>query len=246
MLCVPLTNMGRIIPEIPWSFVLSVLTSLALIAVALHFWGAAEVRDNFGIVVLLTCVGGVWLIFATKLFAWLGVSCRDDMIERNNRAALVALCGAVMSAATIYAGGSLGEGPSYSNNFFSAGLGTAGWLALWLALEIGGDISTSIAEERDLASGIRLCGFLLAEALVVARAVAGDWHSASGTVHDFIADGWPALVLCAFALTIEQFVRPSPKRPFPAWPAFGLIPALFYLALAIGWLWHMGAWEGMP
>jgi uncharacterized membrane protein YjfL (UPF0719 family) len=238
--------MGRIIPEIPWSFVLTVLASLALIAVALHLWGAAEVRASYGIVVLLSCVGGVWLIFATKLFAWLGISCRDDLIERNNRAALVALCGAVPAAAIIYAGGSLGEGPSYSNNFFSAGLGTVGFLALWVLLEIGGGVSTSIAEERDLASGIRLCGFLLAVSLVLGRAVAGDWHSVSGTVHDFIADGWPALVLCAIALTIEQFVRPSMKRPFPAWPVFGLVPALFYLGLAVAWLWHMGPWEGMP
>jgi hypothetical protein len=219
---------------------------LSLIAAALHFWGAEEVRANLGAVVVLTCIGAVWLLFATKLFAWLGVSCRDDVIERSNRAALVGICGAVLSAAIIYAGGSLGEGPSYSNNFFSAGVGTAGWLALWLLLEIGGDLSTSIAEERDLASGIRLCGFLLAEALVLGRAVAGDWHSAVGTVRDFIADGWPGLVLCGIAVTIEQFVRPSSKRPFPTWPSFGLVPALFYLGLAIAWLWHMGAWEGMP
>lgn len=238
--------MGRVILEIPWSFVLSVLASLTFIALALHFWGAAEVRANFGIVVLLTCVGGVWLIFATKLFAWLGISCRDDLIERSNRAALVALCGAVLSAAIIYAGGSLGEGPAYWNNFFSAGLGTVGWLALWLVLEVSGDVSTSIAEERDLASGIRLCSFLLAEALVLGRAVAGDWHSAIGTVRDFLADGWPGLVLCGIAVTIEQFVRPSPRRPFPTWPSFGLVPALFYLGLAIAWLWHMGPWEGMP
>src|SRR5215831_10873972 len=77
----------------------------------------ARIRANFGIVVLLTCAGAVWLIFATKLFAWLGISCRDDLIERNNRAALVGFSGAVLSAAIIYAGGSLGEGPSYSNNF---------------------------------------------------------------------------------------------------------------------------------
>jgi uncharacterized membrane protein YjfL (UPF0719 family) len=223
-----------------------VLGSLSLIAVSLHFWGAEEVRTNFGAVVVLTCVGAVWLLFATKLFAWFGVSCRDDVIERSNRAALIGICGAILSAALIYAGGSLGEGPSYWNNFFSAGLGTVGWLALWLVFEIAGDASASIAEERDLASGIRLCIFLLAEALVLGRAVAGNWHSAYGTVRDFIADGWPGLVLCGIALRIEQFVRPSPKRPFPAWPSFGLMPALFYLALAVAWLWHMGAWEGMP
>ena len=55
-----------------------------------------------------------------------------------------------------------------------------------------------------------------------------------------------AAVLWAIALVIERLLRPSRRRPFPAWPSCGLLPALFYLALAAAWLWHLGAWEGMP
>src|SRR5947199_339162 len=166
--------------SVRWAFGFCVAASLIMVAVALHLWGAAEVRANAGNVFFLTFVGTVWLVFATKLFSWLGLSFRDDAVE------------------------------------------------------------------RDFASGLRMCGFLLAIGLVLGRAAAGDWHSESATVRDFIHDGWPATILWATALVIERLLRPGRRRPFPAWPSCGLLPALFFLALAAAWLWHLGAWEGMP
>jgi uncharacterized membrane protein YjfL (UPF0719 family) len=229
-----------------WFFYACVATGLLLIALALRFWGAAEIRADIGEVVFLTLIGGVWLIVAAKLFSWLGLSFRDDVVDRNNVAALTSLGGAVIAVAIIYAGGSLGEGPSYMNNFFSAALGTGGLVVLWILLEVGGKVSRSVTEDRDLASGVRMCGFLLAVGLVLGRAVAGDWHSEYATLHDFVTDGWPAIPILGVALAIERRVRPCMRRPFPSWPCSGLIPALLYLLLAGGWLWHLGAWEGMP
>ncbi len=228
-----------------WVFIFCAVAGLIMMAVALHLWGAAEIRANAGEVLFLTFVGSVWLLFATRLFSWLGFSFHDDVVERRNVAALVALCGALMAVALIYAGGSLGEGPSYTNNFFSAGLGTVVLLALWILLELGANVSRSITEERDLASGIRMCGFLLAAGLLLGRAVAGNWHSEAATVHDLIHDGWPVMVLWVFAVVVERVARPNRRRPFPPWSNYGLLPALFYLALAGVWLWHLGAWEGM-
>jgi len=232
--------------SVRWAFGFCVAASLIMVAVALHLWGAAEVRAKASDVFFLTFVGAVWLVLATKLFSWLGLSFRDDAVERRNIAALTALCGAVPAVALTYIGGSLGEGPSYWNNVFSASLGTVGLLGVWLLLELGAKVSVSIAEERDFASGLRMCGFLLAIGLVLGRAAAGDWHSESATVRDFIRDGWPATILWVIAFVIERLLRPSRRRPFPAWLSYGLLPALFYLALAAAWLWHLGAWEGMP
>jgi hypothetical protein len=56
------------------------------------------------------------------------------------------------------------------------------------------------AEERDLASGLRLCGLLVANGLILGRAVAGNWHSEAATIHDLIHDGWAASLLSAAAL----------------------------------------------
>ena len=223
-----------------------IVVSLALIAIALHLWGAAEVRASTGEVFFLTFVGAIWLAVASKLFAWLGLSLRDDVLDRSNTAALVAYCGGFMAVAMIYTGGSLGEGPSYWNNFFSAGFGTVAFFVLWVLLELGAKVSVSIAEERDLASGLRLGGFLLAIGLMIGWAVAGDWHSASATIHDSIHDGWPAAGLCAMAMVNERLARPSRRRPFPSWLGCGLLPALLYLVLAGVWVWHLGPWEGMP
>jgi uncharacterized membrane protein YjfL (UPF0719 family) len=223
-----------------------VAVSLLLVAAALHAWGAAEIRANFSEVAFLTCVATACLVLATKLFSWFGLNFRDDVVERKNTGALIALCGAAAGIALIYTGGSVGEGPSYLNNVFSAGLAATGFFVLWALLEFGGDVSVSITEERDVASGVRLCGFLVGIALVLGRAVAGAWHSESATVHDFINDGWFAVVLGAIAVPIEHFTRPNRHHPFRSWTMHGLFPAVFYVVAAIFWLWHLGPWEGMP
>jgi hypothetical protein len=220
--------------------------SLLLIASGLWHWGAAEVRGRLDQVFWLSLLGWGWLRVFSRLFSWLGLSIADDVIERRNPAALPALCGAALSLAILYVCGSLGEGPSYWNNIFSAGLGTFGFFLLWFLLELFGRVSASIAEERDLASGARLCGFLLAVGLMLGRAAAGAWHSESATVHDFFQDGWPAAVLCLFALGVESLARPNRESPFRPWFSYGLFPAAFYIAIAIVWIYQLGRWEGMP
>lgn len=220
--------------------------SLSFIATALHFWGAAEIRKDAGEVIFLSLAGAAWLFLSTKLFPWLGLSLHDDAGERKNFGALFALCGALIAVTLLYVGGSIGEGPSYLNNAFSVGIAAIAFFALWILLESIGKISVSITEERDTASGLRLFGILLALGLVLGRAVAGDWHSISGTVHDFIHDGWPAAVIGTLATGVELFVRPNRQHPFRPWPVVGMLPAIFYIALACLWLHHLGAWEGMP
>lgn len=219
---------------------------MLLIAAGLWRWGAVEVRGHLDQVLLLTLLGFGWLLVSSHFFPWLGLSIADDVIERRNPAALVASGGATLAVSLIYVGGSLGEGPSYWNNIFSAGLGTFGFFLLWFLLELFGRVSASIAEERDLASGVRLCGFLLAASLMLGRAVAGDWHSESATVHDFLQDGWPAVAVCLFALGIERLARPSQKCPLRPWLSHGLVPAALYVVIAIAWIYHLGRWEGMP
>src|SRR6266487_823816 len=111
-------------------YILVFALSLMFTGAAIQQWGAAELRSHFGEVALLTLIGGVWLIIATKVFSWFGLILRDDVVERKNTAALIALCGALVSVALTYIGGNLGEGPSFWNNFYSAGLATTGLFAL--------------------------------------------------------------------------------------------------------------------
>jgi len=229
-----------------WLLGVTLFASAALIAGSLWVWGAKEVRGYWPEVIFLTLVGHVWLAFAIAIFPWLGLSLRDDAMERKNVAGMLALSGAILAVALTYAGGSLGEGPEYWNNYFSAGLGTGGVFGLWLVLEMGGHVSASVAEERDVATGLRVGAFLLAVGLILGRAVAGDWHSVGATIHDFIQDGWPALVLVVVAVLVEVALRPTFTNPFPNRKSRGLLPAMVYIGVALVWLWNRGKWEGMP
>jgi uncharacterized membrane protein YjfL (UPF0719 family) len=229
----------------PWAYYLCAVTSLTFVAVTLKFWGATEIRAKVTAVFFLTVVSAVWLILAAKLFPWFGLSLRNDAVERKNSSALIALCGAVLALGFVYAGANIGEGPSFTNNFFCGVLGTASFFLLWFIVELVGKISRSIAEERDLATGLRMCGLLLAFGLILGRALAGDWHSKTATVQDFIRDGWPAAIFLVLTLIVEPFARPNRRQPFPPWPVYGLLPAGVYVSLAAAWLWHLGPWEGM-
>lgn len=216
-----------------------------MIANALARWGAKEIREEGGARVFLTLAGTVYLLFCICFFKWMGIGLREDAVERRNTGALLTLGAALIATALIYIGGSVGEGPSYLENVFSVGLALAAFFVIWILLEVSARISMSIAEERDLASGIRVGGFLLAVGLILARAVAGDWHSSDATIHDFFRDGWPAAAVFGVALVAELLMRPNRHLRVPPWPLFGLVPALLYLAIAGVWLRHLGAWEGM-
>jgi hypothetical protein len=93
-----------------WAFGFCVTGSIVTIGLSLSRWGAAEVRSDGSEVLLLTFVGAIWLALGLMVFPWMGVSYRDDVVERRNPAALVALCGAIFGLALIYAGGGIGEG----------------------------------------------------------------------------------------------------------------------------------------
>src|SRR5579859_1338742 len=109
---------------------------LFLISVALHAWGAKEIREDFGALFLVTTMGAIWLLFLAHAVAWLGVSLRDDVVERRNPAALAALSGMLFSATLLYIGASSGEGPSYGNNVFSVLLAAGGLVVIWIAYEL--------------------------------------------------------------------------------------------------------------
>src|SRR5580765_3875842 len=171
-----------------WPFYICAVAALTFVAISLEFWGAAEIRATVSELFFLTLVAVVWLILMTKLFPWFGLSLRDDAVERKNPSALIAICGAVLALGLIYAGANVGEGPSFTNNFFCDAIGTASFFLLWFFLELFGKFSRSITEDRDLATGLRTFGLLLAFGLMIGRALAGDWHSEEATVRDFIRD----------------------------------------------------------
>jgi uncharacterized membrane protein YjfL (UPF0719 family) len=214
------------------------------------WWADTDISAFGGYVLLVFLMGGAWLTVSAWLFPWLGISLRDDALEQRNAAAVWALAGGILGVMLTFAGSNIGEGPSFWNNVFTGGLTTGMLLLGWLVLTSAGGLAHTIAQERDLAAGVRLGAGLVALGLVLARAAAGDWQSMYATASDLVRYGWFAGAIVAGALAAERMLakrrdpRPGEASVHPSSMTQGVAPALVYLAAACAWVWHLGWWEG--
>src|SRR5436190_68103 len=85
------------------------LGCVLFIFVVLLLWADAEVRTHFVYITILLALGIGWMGIATTMFRWLGLSLRDDAVDRNNPAARAAWCGGIIGVTLIYAGGNIGR-----------------------------------------------------------------------------------------------------------------------------------------
>lgn len=223
-----------------WLLRLSPLLAAVLLWQVLVHWASADVVGVYRWLYLT--FGSAWVGFGLVWVPWLGLSARDDVVERGNTAAAWAIGGGVLGLTACFAGANIGNGPGWWVVLFTGGLATLAWFGSWLLLELSGQPSESIGIERDVASGLRLGGLLIAGGLVLGRAAAGDWQSAEQTLRDFLRVGWPVPVLFAVAALLERRMRPTAERPRPHWTAAGAAPAMAYLALAAAWVAHAGWW----
>jgi hypothetical protein len=213
----------------------------ALILYAVLITAAAhDVRDDPKYVFFYMILGAAWVGAGVWLLPMLGLSTRDDVLERGNRAASYAVAGALVALTLCFAGGNVGDGPGWWVVVFSAALATAVLVVLWLALDAIASVTDAITVERDAAAGVRAAGFLVASGSVLGRAVAGDWISAGATMRDFAVYGWPVLALLAAAVLLERGARPTPARPEPPVGLYGGVPAALYLAAAALYVYRLG------
>jgi hypothetical protein len=166
----------------------------------------------------------VWLNTVRYVAPFLGIGINGDVIERNNSAAVAALTGALVAVMVVYSGGNIGSGPTIWTTLVPAFLGTALLFGFWLVLEAAFHPSTAIGEDRDLAAGLRLAGFLVAVALIFGYAVAGDWVSMDDTISSLILRGWPALIVLIVAGLLEVRLKPTPQVPHRPVLSHGLLP----------------------
>lgn len=152
-------------------------------------------------------MGFVWILIGVTLIArFLDISFIDDAVILNNKAALFPAVGGFLGTALIFAGANIGDGPGWWVVITAAGLGTGAWLILAFLLNVTTHISERITVDRDIGCGIRFGGYLLAGALILARASGGDWTSLAATLNEFLV-GWPILPLTAVALLVEAFEK---------------------------------------
>src|SRR6185436_490555 len=144
---------------------------------------------------------------------WMGVSIRDDVLERGNSAAGATMAGAMVAITLCYLGGNFGEGPGWGVVLLCAILSIAGLFAIWIVVEMASGVSEAITVERSLPAGVHMAGFLLACGLILGRAVAGNWVSFEATLHDFFAVGWPVVFWAAAEVGIVLGSRATRAHP---------------------------------
>ena len=177
-------------------------------------------------------LGLAWLRVTASTFPFLGLSPRDDVIERGNSASATAVVGALGGVTLCYAGGNIGDGPGWWVVLFSAGLATGTLLVTWAALASLTPIADASTIDRDPAAGVRLGSFLASCGLILGRGVAGDWVSATATVIDFGEALSGVLVILVLAVIVERAARLTHQRPRAPLVALGVVPAVLYVAIA--------------
>lgn len=177
---------------------------LALLLPVLLHWTAHEVQDDHGYVVLFLAGGGAWIDAAMILAAWLGVSFRDDAIERRNSAAAVVIGGAMLGITLVYGGANIGEGATVWMTFGPGALGAMVWSGGWMLLEWFCGFGDAVAIERDGASAWRLAGFLVASGAIIGWGVAGNFVSAEATVRDLVWRAWPIVPLAIVVAVVQN------------------------------------------
>jgi uncharacterized membrane protein YjfL (UPF0719 family) len=195
-----------------------------------------DVRQDSRYQFFYLALGSFWVAVVIRSTSYLGLSWRDDVLERRNPAATYAITGALVGFTLAFAGGNVGSGPGELAVILSSLLSTVGLLLVWAALERLTRISELITVDRDPAAGVRLAGFLVAEGLVLGRAVAGDWISTQVTLRDFGLYSVSAVVLLALGYVLNRFCEPAPGQSASPLLLCGVMPFLFLVgsgALAV-------------
>jgi uncharacterized membrane protein YjfL (UPF0719 family) len=190
--------------------------------------GSLDVRSAPEYIFMYCGLGVAWYLGATFLLEVVGISFRDDAIERRNSAAAIAIVGAMFGHASVYAGANIGNGPGWWTVVIAGALGSGTWFVLWSIVQVVCKISDDITVDRDVPAGLRLGGYALAMGLVCARGAAGDWTSFDQTVREFVV-AWPVLPLTAAVIVVEKFLETQPRH-YIRGAAFSIFIAGAYLA----------------
>jgi uncharacterized membrane protein YjfL (UPF0719 family) len=206
-------------------------------------WAAHDVVDSMIYRVFYFVLGVGWMVVSLVFFGWLGLSLRDDVMERRNPAAAFAIAGAVCGSGVIYAMANTGDGPGWWCVIVAAILSQAACFIGWVVLMQVTRLHARITVDRDLGAGFRAGFWLLGSGILLGRAAAGTWTSIEATWHEFldVAVMFPALIFAAVALEL-LIARPSTRSDISLHKPKGLAFGTLYLAFAI-WLTHQaGPW----
>lgn len=140
------------------SLAITPFLGVMVLAILLKLFADAAVRSSLLYQMLFIVIGVGWVGPTVAFSGWLGVSLRDDVWERRNPAAALAMSGLYLGIMLCYTGGNFGDGPGWWVVVISAFLATLGLYAGWAVVEWCAGLSELITVERDYNAGMRLAG----------------------------------------------------------------------------------------
>jgi hypothetical protein len=212
------------------------LIALLLLFVILRTCAADDVRHDHRYLAMYSVMGMAWVGLGVFVPAALGISFRHDALGRANQPAAWVYGGWILALALAFAGGNIGNGPGWWVVIFSALLATGALIAIAFAWELLTAVHDAVTIDRDVATGLRTGGLLVACGAILGISVAGDWHSVQATTRDFVAAAWSVIPLVLVALVFERLYRPAPSRPRAPVLTGGLVPLLVLWMLAGLWV----------
>jgi uncharacterized membrane protein YjfL (UPF0719 family) len=221
------------------AFALVPFFCLILLFAVLRRWSANSVKADLLTVLFFLSFGASWLRLSQLVFGLLGVSARDDVLERGNPAAAWVICGQLVGATFCFSGASVGDGPGPEVVVWCALLSTVSLFLLWFLVDRVASVADTITIDRDLGTGIRLSGWFVATGIVLGDAVTGDWKSMSATARDFALCAWPAAAFALLMAFLERRLRTREADPWNS-PRRSMVLAGVYIACAAGCAWKRG------
>jgi uncharacterized membrane protein YjfL (UPF0719 family) len=216
---------------------LACLPVVALIPTYIVLQRSADPRvvGHLDYTILFMLGGGMWIFVASRFLEVLGISIRDDAIERDNLAAMVAVWGILSGVGIVYALSNIGTGATIWTTLVPGFVATVALLLMLFLVELtGGAVVDAITIDRDVASGLRMGGAVLGCAIILGHAATGDWTSWYHTWSDLATRGWPAVLIAVAAGVLQRMLGPTAHRPQPGILKFGVVPAT--LVVAAGFL----------
>jgi uncharacterized membrane protein YjfL (UPF0719 family) len=202
--------------------------SAGAIVFVLRQWASFDVVDAPYYIIGYMALGLVWITLASVLLArFTDIRLQQDVRERNNFAAAVALGGMMLGNAIAYAGGNIGDGPGFHVVIFSALLSTLTVYAAVAAIALTSDGEERITIDHDVGAAVRLAAIAIGVGIIAGRGAAGDWVSVPATVRDFITVTWPAVVFVAAAIVHERMTP-------PVYAGDGVLRSAIFAVLFIG------------
>ena len=217
-------------------------STIVLLYIVLHTLAdPMYVAGHLDYTLLFMAGGALWIFGAAEGFVMLGISMRDDALERGNFPAAVTVAGGMFAVMLVYAGSNVGNGPTIWTTLWPALVATICLMLLWGIAELVSGTRDAITIDRDPATAIQngrvFNGCRRDPGPRDGRRLARLGRHISGVHSSGLACGDLRACHCDF----ELFTRaPTPSDPRPSIVSHGLIPAAVVIACATAYVISLG------